>query len=55
MLLVVFVALFPVSAALGRVGTVVQVLTLAVAFTAIAIAAVNRSQLEPDAATARAY
>jgi hypothetical protein len=41
-LLVVFVALFPVSEQLGRVGQVLQVLALAVAFTGVAIAAVNQ-------------
>ena len=43
-LLVVFVALFPFSAQLGRVGQVVQVMGLAVAFTGVAIAAVNQVQ-----------
>lgn len=43
-LLVVFVALFPFSSQLGRVGMAVQVLALAVAFTGIAIAAVSREQ-----------
>ena len=41
-LLVVFVALFPVSEQLGRVGQVLQVLALAVAFTGVAIASVNQ-------------
>jgi hypothetical protein len=41
-LLVVFVALFPFSAQIGRVGQVAQVMGLAVAFTGIAIAAVNQ-------------
>jgi hypothetical protein len=49
-LLVVFVALFPVSAHIGKVGQVLQVMGLAVAFTGVAIAAVNqvhvRSPLE---------
>lgn len=40
-LLVVFVALFPFSAQIGKVGQVAQVMGLAVAFTGIAIAAVN--------------
>jgi hypothetical protein len=41
-LLVVFVALFPVSAQIGKVGQVLQVMGLAVAFTGVAIAAVNQ-------------
>ena len=40
-LLVVFVALLPFAAQLGRVGSAVQVLALAVAFTGIAMAAVT--------------
>jgi len=40
-LLVVFVAAFPVSSQLGRVGMALQVLALAVAFTGIAMAAVT--------------
>ena len=43
-LLVVFVALLPLNEVIGRVGAVLQVMALAVAFTAIAIAAVNHSQ-----------
>lgn len=43
-LLIVFVALFPFSSQLGRVGMAVQVLALAVAFTGIAIAAVSGEQ-----------
>ena len=41
-LLVVFVALFPVSSMIGRVGQVMQVMGLAIAFTGVAIAAVNQ-------------
>ena len=41
-LLLVFVAMFPFSAQIGKVGQVVQVMGLAVAFTGIAIAAVNQ-------------
>jgi hypothetical protein len=41
-LLVVYVLLFPVSDMLGRVGQVLQVMALAVAFTGAAIAAVNQ-------------
>lgn len=40
-LLVVFVGLFPFVSQIGRVGQVMQVMGLAVAFTGIAIAAVN--------------
>jgi hypothetical protein len=40
-LIVVFVALFPVAAHIGRVGQVLQVMALAVAFTGVAVAAVN--------------
>jgi hypothetical protein len=40
-LLIVFVALLPVSAHIGRVGNAVQVMALAVAFTGIAMAAVS--------------
>ena len=40
-LLVVFVAVMPVSSHLGRVGSALQVLALAVAFTGIAVAAVS--------------
>jgi MFS family permease len=40
-LLFVFVALLPLATALGRVGNAVQVMTLAVAFTGIAMAAVS--------------
>ncbi len=53
-LLVVFVAMFPISA-LGRMATVIQVLVLAVAFTAIAIAAVNQSQAATAAAGESSY
>lgn len=41
-LLVIFVALFPFSAQIGKVGQVAQVMGLAVAFTGVAIAAVNQ-------------
>ncbi len=41
LLLVLFVAVLPVSSALGRVGSALQVLALAVAFTGIAVAAVS--------------
>jgi hypothetical protein len=41
-LLVVFVGLLPFVAQLGRVGSAVQVMSLAVAFTGIAMAAVTR-------------
>lgn len=41
-LLLVFVGLFPFSAQIGKVGQVAQVMGLAVAFTGIAIAAVNQ-------------
>jgi hypothetical protein len=40
-LLVLFVAALPVSSQLGRVGSALQVLALAVAFTGIAVAAVS--------------
>jgi hypothetical protein len=42
--LIVFVALYPLSSHLGRVGMAVEVLALAVAFTGIAIAAVSGEQ-----------
>ena len=41
-LLVVFVVLFPFAGQIGRVGQVMQVMALAVAFTGVAIAAVNQ-------------
>ena len=41
-LLVVFVVLFPFAGQIGRVGQVLQVMALAVAFTGVAIAAVNQ-------------
>ena len=41
-LMVVFVALFPFAGQIGRVGQVLQVMALAVAFTGIAITAVNQ-------------
>ncbi len=41
-LLVVFVLLFPFAGQIGRVGQVLQVMALAVAFTGVAIAAVNQ-------------
>ncbi|MGN6575150.1 MAG: hypothetical protein ACTHKG_05645 [Nocardioides sp.] len=41
-LLVVFVALFPFGEQIGRIGQVLQVMGLAVAFTGIAISAVNQ-------------
>jgi len=41
-LLVAFVALFPFTAYIGKIGQVAQVMGLAVAFTGVAIAAVNR-------------
>lgn len=41
-LLVVFVLLFPFAERIGRVGQVLQVMALAVAFTGVAIAAVNQ-------------
>jgi len=41
-LLVVFVLLFPFTGQIGRVGQVLQVMALAVAFTGVAIAAVNQ-------------
>jgi hypothetical protein len=41
-LLVVFVVLFPFSEQIGRVGQVLQVMGLAVAFTGIAVTAVNQ-------------
>lgn len=44
-LLVVFVLMFPVSTQIGRVGQVLQVMGLAVAFTGVAIAAVNEVHL----------
>jgi hypothetical protein len=42
LLLVAFVVLFPFSAQIGKIGQVAQVMGLAVAFTAVAIAAVNQ-------------
>ena len=41
-LLVIFVLLFPFAGQIGRVGQVMQVMALAVAFTGVAIAAVNQ-------------
>ena len=41
-LLVIFVVLFPFAGQIGRVGQVMQVMALAVAFTGVAIAAVNQ-------------
>lgn len=41
-LLVVFVLLFPFADQIGRVGQVLQVMALAVAFTGVAVAAVNQ-------------
>lgn len=41
-LLIVFVGMFPFTQQIGRVGQVLQVMGLAVAFTGIAIAAVNQ-------------
>lgn len=41
-LMVVFVLLFPFTEQIGRVGQVLQVMALAVAFTGVAIAAVNQ-------------
>ena len=52
-LLLVFVAMLPVGELLGRVGSVLQVMALAVAFTAIAIAAVNLNQPGRVAAVSR--
>jgi hypothetical protein len=46
-LIVVFVALFPFSAHLGKVGQLLQLMCLAVAFTGIAIAAVNEVHGRP--------
>jgi hypothetical protein len=46
-LLLVFVAMLPVVEMLGRVGSAVQLMLLAVAFTGIAITAVNLSQQAP--------
>jgi hypothetical protein len=40
-LLVLFVAVMPLSSQLGRIGSALQVLALAVAFTGIAVAAVS--------------
>jgi hypothetical protein len=51
LLLVVFVAMLPVAAHLGRVGAAVQVLLLAVGFTGVAMAAVTTVH---EAARARA-
>jgi hypothetical protein len=45
-LLIVFVALLPVSTQIGRVGSAVQVMALAVAFTGIAMAAVSDERQE---------
>lgn len=45
-LLIVFVALLPVSTHIGRVGSAVQVMALAVAFTGIAMAAVSDERQE---------
>ncbi len=52
-LLVVFVALFPFTSQIGHVGQVMQVMGLAVAFTGIAIAAVN--DLRESTATREAF
>lgn len=41
-LVVVFVVLFPFASQIGRVGQVLQVMALAVAFTGVAIASVNQ-------------
>jgi hypothetical protein len=40
-LLVLFVAMMPVSSHLGRIGSALQVLTLAIAFTGVAVASVS--------------
>lgn len=53
-LLVVFVAMLPLTLTFGRVAALAQTLVLAVAFTAVAIAAVNRSQ-EQDVAPVGSY
>lgn len=53
-LLVVFVAMLPLSLTFGRLAALAQVLVLAVAFTAVAIAAVNHSQ-EPAGTTVDSY
>jgi hypothetical protein len=50
-LLLAFVALLPVASHLGRVGTAVQVLVLAVAFTGVAMAAVTAQVRTTSAAT----
>ncbi len=49
-LLLLFVAAFPFGSMIGRVGQVVQVLLLAVAFTGMAIASVDRSHGDRRAA-----
>lgn len=49
-LLVVFVAMFPVASQLGRVGTALQLMVLAVAFTGIAVAATSANEQLEDAA-----
>lgn len=46
-LIFVFVAMFPFVSAIGKVGQTVQVMALAVAFTGIAIAAVNQVHQRP--------
>jgi hypothetical protein len=51
LLIFAFVAVFPVASQIGRVGQVLQVMGLAVAFTGIAIAAVNGVQQRPVFAT----
>jgi hypothetical protein len=52
-LMIVFVALLPFSANLGRVGVALQVMALAVAFTGIAVEAVTRNGRHSAARPAR--
>lgn len=54
-LLLGFVAVFPVTSYVGRVGQVLQVMALAFAFTGIAMAAVHPEDRHADAATQAAY
>ncbi|QNN51531.1 hypothetical protein [Nocardioides mesophilus] len=55
LLLFAFVLGLPLGSALGKVGSVVQVMLLAVSFTAIAIAAVQQSQEKVVTSPARSH
>jgi hypothetical protein len=53
--LLIFVLMFPVVSQLGRVGSAIQVLLLAVAFTGLAMTAVQRGSQSRERATAGAF